>query len=113
MNLKKLIETKHPEFYMGGGVGIDTTDHLTFFCRRCKKGVEIVKVTRQNIKYSKKLLKMNPDVKPVEKCTFVSFYCESCNLISYLKFYWNHTGIHDYRIIHNDGTMIKDGVEVV
>lgn len=120
MNLKKLIETKHPEEVTGVGVGIDTTDHLDFFCSKCKKPVDVVRMSTRCIKYDKKnkyvkkAIKLNPNVKvrTFEKCTWINFYCKSCNLFSYRKFYWTDERTNSFRIIHNDGSIIKNGVEI-
>lgn len=62
-------------------VGLDSTDHICFYCPICKMPMEIVEV------FSKKVIidfEKNRDY-----CTWVYLVCHTCKRFGQRKFYWN------------------------
>jgi len=61
-------------------IGIDDTDHITFFCPKCSKAMKVLEV------FSKKIvidLEKNKD-----NCTWILLVCKECKRIGQRKFYW-------------------------
>jgi len=55
-------------------VGIDDTDHIVFYCPKCKETMTIQSV--------------NTEKDPSDNCTMVYLECKKCNIEGKRKFYW-------------------------
>jgi transcription elongation factor Elf1 len=65
------------------GVIVDTdkTDHITFYCSRCNKKMEVIK--------------LNDNELPVDgKVTYITLKCNNCNREGTRKFCWNNKKIN-------------------
>lgn len=60
-------------------LGVDDTDHICFFCPKCKQPLEIIAVETMNNFY---------DGKTRENCTWIYMVCHNCKILGQRKFYW-------------------------
>ena len=83
---KKTIEYRHRLW--GIHLGVDDTDHISFFCPKCNKPMEIIEVVSK---------KMQIDMEGTKDyCTWIYLVCNKCKELGQRKFYWNNK-LHDYR----------------
>ena len=61
-------------------IGIDDTDHICFFCPKCKNPLEVIEVLSKRIVID---FEENKD-----NCTWIYLVCHNCKLLGKRKFYW-------------------------
>lgn len=63
-------------------VGVDTTDHIAFFCPICNNVMVIKDINTVE-------MIPHPQTKALDKCTWIYFYCPQCQENKgHRKFYW-------------------------
>ncbi len=62
-------------------IGVDSTDHIAFFCPRCKKTMNVAQC------FTKKIV-VTMDGNKKDYCTWISLICDDCKVHSQRKFYW-------------------------
>ena len=63
-------------------IGIDDTDHISFFCNECNKVMKVFDCYNRN--YFKKIESKSEK----DKVTYIKLFCLNCKKVGYRKFYW-------------------------
>lgn len=61
-------------------LGVDSTDHIAFFCKRCRKTMRVIEIVTRKAVYSSDFGKDN--------CTWIYLVCDKCEVLQQRKFYW-------------------------
>jgi hypothetical protein len=68
-------------------VGVDGTDHMAFFCPKCRSPMAVRKVQ------TRRKMVVNTKTGETDNCTYVYLQCKSCKTVGgQRKFYWNDDG---------------------
>lgn len=63
-------------------IGVDSTDHVAFFCPTCNSAMRVEGVDTKNVI-------VNSKTKAKDKCTFIWLRCKKCkDMTGARKFYW-------------------------
>ena len=73
-------------------LGIDDTDHVGFFCPRCKAGMKVTKVQTEKVL-------VDANTGKHDKCTWIHCACPTHGNVGWRKFYWTvgHSDYYRYR----------------
>lgn len=66
----------------------DTTDHLGFLCKRCRKPLEVLQVETAWVQG-----------KPKDRCTWLWLACHNCKMRFRRKFYWHENCFNFFKEI--------------
>jgi hypothetical protein len=62
-------------------IGVDSTDHIAFFCPRCLIAMKVEKVSTEKVL-------VNAKTKKYDKCTWIHCECIHHGKMGWRKFYW-------------------------
>ncbi len=65
-------------------IGVDTTDHMAFYCPDCNKTMRVTGVKTERVIVDVR----NPTKPKYDKCTWVYLECSKCGGAAQRKFYW-------------------------
>ena len=65
-------------------IGIDSTDHIAFFCPECKNVMDIDNVVTSEVE-------IDSATKETDNCTWIYLHCSQCNAEGKRKMYWTES----------------------